>query len=374
MGQVSAKSRVGAILLGAALAGGMGGAARAADAPEVPVSTVLAQRRAITRSLEFVGRLEAPERVDVRARVKGVLEEVLFREGDTVGAGAPLYRIEKELFEADVTQAQGALERSKAELELAGIQRQRAEELLQRKAGTAVARDLAVADEDKAKGAVTSSEANLQTAKINLGYTDIVAPISGRIGRTAVTKGNIVGPESGVLATLVSQDPMHVTFPVSQREFLAAQKAGKSDAKSIEVRIRFADGTLYEQVGKINFVDVSVDRLTDTLIVRADIPNPAKLLIDGQLVKVDLQTGEPQERVLIPQAALIADQQGIYIFVVEDGKAVVKRVTTEGGSGSDVVVASGLSGGEQVVTDGFQSLRAGMAVRASPAPVLQTGG
>jgi membrane fusion protein, multidrug efflux system len=347
---------------------------RAQNTQEIAVSVVPAERRPVSQSLDFVGRLEAPERVDVRARVKGVLEEVSFREGDTVQEGARLYRIERQLFDADVEQAQGALERAKAELSLAVIQRQRAQDLVARNAGTVVARDQAVAHEAQSKGAVTSAQANLQTAKINLGYTDIIAPITGRIGRTAVTRGNIVGPDSGVLATIVSQDPMHVTFPVSQRELMAARKASKSsDPSAIDVRVRFSDGTLYEQVGKIKFVDVTVDRLTDTVTVRADIPNPANLLIDGQLVKVELQMGEPEERVLVPQAALIADQAGIYVFVVEDGKAVVRRITVKGDAGTDVILTAGLSGGEQVVTDGFQSLRPGMAVRASPAPVLRDG-
>jgi membrane fusion protein (multidrug efflux system) len=364
----------GLLALGGALPVGGQKAPPGQNTQEVAVSVVPAERRPITQTLDFVGRLDAPERVDVRARVKGVLEEVAFREGDTVKEGARLYRIERQLFDADVEQAQGTLERAKAELSLAIIQHKRAQDLMDRNAGTVVARDQAVAQEAQSRGAVLSAEANLQTAKINLGYTDIIAPITGRIGRTAVTKGNIVGPDSGVLATIVSQDPMHVTFPVSQRELMAARKASKSrDPSAIDVRVRFSDGTLYEQVGKINFVDVTVDRMTDTVTVRADIPNPDNILIDGQLVKVELQMGEPQERVLVPQAALIADQAGVYVFVVEDGKAVVRRISVKGDAGTDVVVTAGLSGGEQVVTDGFQSLRPGMAVRATPAPVLRDG-
>lgn len=362
-------------LIGGLFLAAIGQPARAADPPAIPVVTASAERRPIARAAEFVGRVEAPERVEVRARVKGVLEEVLFKEGDTIKEGAPLYRIEKSLFDADVKQAEGALERGKAELALAGIQRERAEELLKRNAGTAVAFDQAVAQEAQSKGAVTSAEANLETTKINLGYTDIVAPITGRIGRTVVTKGNIVGPDSGVLTTLVSQDPMHVTFPISQRDIMAAKKAGNvEDVKSIKVQVRFSDGTLYDQIGQINFVDVSVDRSTDTLIIRADIANPAGTLVDGQLVKVELQAGAPQERVLVQQAALLADQQGTYVFIVDNGKAAVKRVKTEGAQGADAIVASGLEGGELVIVDGFQSLRPGMAVRATPAPTLQTGG
>lgn len=337
--------------------------------------TAPAERKPISNALEFVGRIEAPEKVVIRARVKGVLEEVLFREGDTIKAGAPLYRIEKSLFDADVQQAQGTLERTQAELTLATIQRERAEELLRRNAGTAVAFDQAVAQEAQAKAATTSAGANLETAKINLGYTDITAPITGRIGMTAVSKGNLVGPDSGALTSIVSQDPMYVTFPVSQRDIMAARKAGTvSDPKSIKLRIRFSDGTLYDQIGQISFVDVSVDRSTDTLVVRGDIANPGKTLVDGQLVKVELETGTPQERVLVPQAALIADQQGVYVFIVEDGKAAIRRLKTEGSNGPNVVVSSGLTGGELVITDGFQSLRPGILVRPSPAPALNTGG
>jgi len=345
----------------------------AANAQEIPVSTVPAERQPITKSFQFVGRLEAPERVDIRARVTGFLEGVLFKEGDTIQAGAPLYRIEKDTLEASVKEAQAGLERANADLALASIQRQRAETLLAQKVGTVVARDQAVAHEGIAKASKTSAEANLQTAQINLGYAVIAAPISGRIGRTALTKGNLVGPDSGILATMVSEDPMHVTFPVSQRELMAAREANQTDAKVLQLRIRFQDGALYDQIGTLNFVDVTVDRLTDTVTVRADIPNPKHTLTDGQLVRVELQTGTPTERVVVPQAALIADQGGVYVFVVEDGKAVVKRLKTEGESGPNVVVASGLSGGELVVVDGFQSLRPGMAVRATPAPTLKSG-
>lgn len=349
--------------------------ALAQDTQPIPVTAVAALSRPITPTMEFVGRVEAPERVEIRARVTGMLEAVLFKDGDVVQEGAPLYRIEKPLFAADVQQAEGDLERSKAALTLAKIQRERAEELLARNAGTVVARDQAIANEAQATGAVLSSEANLQTARINLGYTDIASPIAGRIGRSAVTKGHIVGPESGVLAIVVSQTPMYITFPVSQRDYLQAQRERRADdLKSVEVRIKFSDGTVYDQVGQVNFVDVSVDRSTDTLILRADIPNPKGLLTDGQLVRVELKTGTPHDRILIPQTALIADQAGLYIFVVEDGKAVVRRVKAGGSLGPDIIIENGLSGGELVVVDGFQSLKPGMAVRAVPRAMTPLGG
>jgi membrane fusion protein (multidrug efflux system) len=335
----------------------------------VPVGTVVASKRPIAEALDFVGRVEAINRVDVRARVTGYLDAVLFKEGDLVKEGAPLYRIEKGLFEAAVGQAQGALEKSKANKILTKVQRQRAEELAQRQTGTLVARDQAVSADEQADGAILIDQANLATARINLGYTEIVSPITGKIGKTNITKGNVVGPDSGVLTTIVSQDPMYVTFPVSQREFLRAQeRRRKVDVKSIKVQLRFADGRIYDQMGEIDFVNVTVDRATDTVLVRAVVPNPAGALIDGQLVRVNLESGEPQDKVVVPQAALLADQAGVYVFVVEDGKAVVRRVKPSGESGTDAVIAEGLAGGEQVIVDGLQSVRAGTPVRATPTP------
>jgi membrane fusion protein, multidrug efflux system len=335
----------------------------------VPVGTVYAERRPISQSRDFVGRVEAIDRVSVQARVTGYLEAILFTEGDFVKKGDPLYQIERGLFQAAVEQAQGTLERSKAAKTLTQIQLQRAEELLARNAGTAVARDQALAADQQAEGQILSDQANLDDANINLGYTDIRAPISGKISKSNITVGNVVGPSSGVLTVIVSQDPMYVTFPVSQREFLNLQASGKQvNPEDIEVRIRFANGVTYNQVGTISFVDVMVDRATDTVLVRAKMANPDGVLVDGQLVTVTVQANQPQERVTIPQAALIADQQGIYVFVVEDGKAVVRRVKTGAEDGPDIVVNDGLKGGEQVIVEGLQSIRPSQPVQATPAP------
>ncbi len=332
----------------------------------VPVGVVKAERKPIADALDFVGRVEAINRVEIKARITGFLEQVLFKEGDAVKEGAPLYRIEQGLFQAAVEQAQGALERSKASKVLTEVQLQRAEDLLAKSAGTAVARDQAVAADQQAKGAIMTDEANLATAKINLGYTEINAPVAGKISKTNVTKGNVVNPQSGTLTTIVSQDPMYVSFPVSQRDFLRAREAGnKVDVTGINVRLRFADNTFYDQTGRINFVDVSVDRATDTVLVRATFPNPSGALIDGQLVRVTAEAGTPTEKIVVPQAALIADQEGVYVFVVEDGKAAVKRLKISGETGADAIVEQGLAGGELVIVQGLQGVRPGGPVRAT---------
>jgi membrane fusion protein, multidrug efflux system len=337
----------------------------------VPVGTVYAERQSISNIRDFVGRVEATDRVDVRARVQGYLEQVLFKEGDIVKKGEQLYQIEKGLFQAAVEAAKGALERSKAAKTLTAIQLQRAQELLEKSAGTAVARDQALAADQQAQGQILADQANLDTANINLGYTDITSPISGKISKTNVTVGNVVGPDSGALTLIVSQDPMYISFPVSQRELLQAQLSGRTtDLAGIKIKIRFADGSVYKHEGTVNFIDVSVERSTDTVLARAMMPNPDGTLIDGQLVSVAVEAGVPQEKVVVPQAALIADQQGIYVFAVEDGKAVVKRIKPGAESGTNVVVEDGLKGGEQIIVEGLQSIRPGQPVQAAPAPTI----
>jgi len=351
---------------------GISSTADAQPAPQaaaIPVGVVTASRKPVTKNLDFVGRVEAVQRVEVKARITGYLEGVLFNEGDMIKEGAPLYSIEKGLLQAAVEQADGQLAKSKAAKVLTEVQLQRAEELLAKGAGTPVARDQALANDQSAQGSILVDEANLQTAQINLGYASITSPISGKVGRTNITKGNVVTPQSGPLTVVVSQDPMYVTFPVSQREFMRAQQAGKNvDVKGIKASLLFADGSAYKHPGKINFVDVTVDRATDTILARASFPNPDFALIDGQLVRVALESGTAEEKIVIPQASLISDQEGIYVFVVSEGKAAVRRVKPGGASGTGVVVEQGLTGGEQVVVEGIQALRPNVPVRPTPLP------
>lgn len=341
----------------------------------VPVKTVYAQRQKIAQTRDFVGRVNATDRVEIRARVKGFLEEILFKEGDLVKKGETLYHIEKGQYQAAVEQAQGALERSKAAKALTKVQLERAEELVARNAGTQVSRDQALAADQEASGEIISRQADLDNAHINLGYTDIVAPISGKISKTNITVGNVVGPDSGNLTLIVSQDPMYVTFPVSQRELLETGLGGMSAHSAYpKIKIHFADGSTYNHEGIINFVDVSVDRATDTVLVRATMPNPDGVLIDGQFASVTVETGAAQEKVLVPQSALIADQEGVYVLVVENGKAAIRRIKPGGENGTNTVVDQGLTGGEQVIVEGLQSVRPGQTVQTTPMPVSLKGG
>jgi membrane fusion protein, multidrug efflux system len=342
----------------------------------IPVGTVAAEVRPITRATEFVGRVEAIEHVDIRARVTGFLQQVLFKEGDLVKEGDILYKIEPDTFQAAVAQARGALFEAQAKYANATAQRARTEELVKTNTAAQATLDQNIAAEKTAQGQVIIASSNLKTAEINLGYTEITAPISGEVGRSRLTKGNVVGPDSGPLTEMVSRDPMYVSFPVSQREFLKVQEEEerKKHQQALAVRIRFSDGSTYGQVGNINFVDVKVDRATDTVLMRATMPNPNGTLIDGQLVRVSLEAEKPEEKVLVPQSALIVDQQGTYVFVVEDGKAAIRRVKLGGESGPNSIIDSGLKGGEQVIVQGMESLRPGTPVIASPAPPPLTQG
>ena len=334
----------------------------------VPVGVVTASRQDITQGAEFVGRIEAIQRVNVRAQVSGYLKSVDFKEGDIVQEGAKLYEIEPDPFEAAQLQARGAVLQAQAQLTNATLQLARAEELVKSAATSVSVRDERKASQQTAQGALIKAEADLRTATINLGYATITSPINGKIGRTAMTKGNLVGPDSGVLTTIVSVDPIYAVFPVSQREFLKLQAAGvKAAREQAIVRLRFANGADYPEPGRIDFVDVKVDRSTDTVIVRATMPNPQGELLDGQFVRVRVEGEKPIEQVVIPQAALVIDQEGAYVFVVEDGKAVVRRVKTGQEVGRGVVIQQGLQGGEQVVLDGITTLRPGAPVTAGPA-------
>jgi membrane fusion protein, multidrug efflux system len=360
-------------LVAAMLAVGHLAGAQQPSGQPTPVGTVVAAMQPVNRAVDFVGRIEAIDRVDVRARVTGFLQQTFFKEGETVKEGEKLFQIDPAPFEAALQQAQGALLQAQGTLTNATVQRSRAEELVKTSATSVATRDERIAAEKNAQGAVAMADADLKTATINLGYTTIVSPITGRIGRAKVTKGNVVSPDSGPLVLIVSQDPMYVTFPVSQREFLRVRSEGRAaERESLVVKLGFADGSAYSHDGKIDFVDVTVNRGTDTVSVRARVPNPDGVLTDGEFMRVAVRGDKPEEKVVVPQAALLADQEGIYVFVVQDGKAVVKRVKTGGDVGTNVAIEQGLTAGEQVVVTGLQTLRPGAPVVASPMPTPAT--
>jgi membrane fusion protein (multidrug efflux system) len=204
---------------------------------------------------------------------------------------------------------------------------------------------------------------------VNLSYTDIRAPIDGRIAITAYTEGNLVNAASGVLDTIVSQDPIYVLFPVSVRQLediRAARQQENGSLIKIEILVRLSSGKEYAHPGVWNYTDPQVDQTTDTVTMRATLPNPERQLIDGQFVTVVIRERKEQPRLVVPQAALQVDQAGYYVLVVDaDHTVQQRRVVTGPTQDTDIVVQSGVKEGDQVITDGMQKVRPGQVVRVS---------
>lgn len=337
-----------------------------APPPKPAVGVRPATLKGVSESFEFVGRVKAVNTVDVRARVEGFLDKVLFREGQDVKAGDLLYQIEKVQFQAQVDQAKANVAAAEAEATNARLQYGRSLELSKREFSPQALVDQWKASLDSAGAKVLQARAALTQAEVNLGYTDIRSPIDGRIGRTAYTIGNLVDPASGVLATIVSQDPIYVLFPVSVRDLeiiRAARRQEDGGLAKIEIRVRLSSGEDYPQRGVWNLTDPQVDQQTDTLTMRATIANPERVLTDGQFVTAIIRERREEPRLVIPQAALQVDQSGYYAMVV-DGvhKVEQRRVQTGPNRGTDVVVTSGLHEGENVIVDGVQKVRPGQIV------------
>lgn len=328
--------------------------------------------------MSFTGRIEAKDKVDLRARVEGFLDQRLFEEGQDVKAGDLLFVIEKAPYQADIENVEATIARAQATLDLAELDRRRQTELVKKQATAQARLDDATAKAGEARGDLRRQQANLTTSELNLGYTDIKAPIAGRIGRANFSVGNFVGPSSGTLATIVSQDPMYVTFPVTQRQLLEVRKSDPNVAADPTIRtvkVRLADGEVYDQEGRLNFVDVQVNQGTDTVLVRATLPNPKRLLVDGQLVTAIVETAKPESALLIPQQAVQIDQTGRYVLKVDaDNKVQVQRITVGEQRDGSYVVTNGLQAGERVITEGLQKVRPGMVVDPGEAPAAPAAG
>jgi membrane fusion protein, multidrug efflux system len=359
---------VGAALLAACEQQADSSAATAA-APPPAVTVVTVQPTEVTPGVGFNGRVVAVDKVQLRARVTGFLEQRHFEEGADVEAGDLLFVIEKAPYQAVVEQRQAELASAEANRANTAVQLQRGEELVKNNNIPEAEVDARRAADQMAAAQILEAQAALEQARINLGYTEIHAPIAGRIGRADLSVGNLVGPDTGVLATIVSQDPIYVTFPVSQRQLLDYRRDRGDAGGAPVVRVTLPDGTLYEHPGQLNFLDIQVDPGTDTVTVRAELPNPERVLVDGQFVGVRVERGEPERVLAVPQAALQVDQAGPYVLVVGgDDKVEARRVTLGDAAGAQVVVESGLDEGERVIVEGIQKVRPGMAVAASEAP------
>src|SRR5216683_6806531 len=303
----------------------------AASAPPPAVTVVKVTAAEIKPTTTFTGRIEARNKVDLRARVDGFLEKRLFTEGADVAESDLLFVIEKGLYHAAVDQAKAALETAESTLKLADLDVDRQTQLFQRN---------------------VTAQATLEQATAKQGEA----------------RGNMLA-QKAALDTVVSQDPIYASFPVTQREMLAVRKqqaAGKGSEYVIYVQL--ADGSRYPGAGKIDFLDNTVNQGTDTVQVRAAFANPDRVLVDGQLVTVVAEEGKGESALVVPQQALQVDQTGPYVLVVDkDNKIQIRRVETDVARGVNMVIRKGLAADELIVTEGIQRVRPGQVVAPTEA-------
>jgi len=342
----------------------------AAQAPTVPLPAVLvveAAKKPLARQNEFVGRVEAIEKVEIRARVQGFLVKKHFEAGAPVEPNQILLTIEKEPFEATLDRFKAQLAAAEATLANASATLRRYRELESKQVASQAQLDVTVAEESRARASVMEAKANVTNAEIQLSYTDIRTPIAGRVGRAAITPGNLVGPETGVITTVVRTDEMYALFPVTQSQLLDARRRMKG--KPLTVTARLSDGSLLPTEGKIDFLDVVVDPKTDGQLVRAVFANQEGVLTDGMTLRVAVAETAPAELTVVPTAALATDQAGRFVFVVNSDDVVEQRRLSVGIERNGLVeVRDGLQPGERVIVQGQQRVRPGTKVNPQPLP------
>ena len=338
-----------------------GDAAKAA--PAVPVSVIEVTMRQVPVTLEAVGRTEGSREVQVRARVAGILERQLYTEGDTVEAGATLFQIERAPFEIELQQARGTLAQEVAREELARQELERLKMLVDRRAISQKEADQAASALRQASAAVQVARARVRQAELNLSYTTVNAPIGAITGRAQQSIGSLVSPtsDSAMLTTLTRGDPIWVRFALSEAEFATVRG---NDPGSIEVKLELADGTAYPEPAKLNFASSTVDAVTGTVQMRAELPNPKLQLLPGQFVRVRVVAGT-QQAIVVPQTAVMQNEGGRFVWLAGgDGKAVQRPIKAGSWLGGEWVVLEGLKPGDAVIVDNLIRLRPGALVAA----------
>lgn len=341
-------------------------------APQVGVVTV--EPKAVPLTDELPGRLEASRTAQVRARTAGIVLAREFREGSDVKAGDVLYRIDPAPLKASLNSALAQLARAEANYRQAKTRAERYEPLV---ASNAISRqdyDDAVAARDLAAADIAAAKAAVATARLNLNYATVTAPIAGRIGRALVTEGALVGQgEATPLAVIQQIDPIYVNLTQSSEDLLRLRQAlasgalQKPDAEQASVTIVGPGGQEYPMSGRLLFSDISVDPSTGAVTLRAEIPNPDRLLLPGMYVRARLQQAVASQAITVPQQAVSQTPQGPVVMVVgDDGKVASKPVTIGRAYRNQWIIESGLQAGDRVVVDGLQKIRPGAAVTAVP--------
>ncbi len=317
-------------------------------------------RRAMPLVLEAVGTVEAERSVEVRAQVSGILKQVSFTEGAHVRAGAPLFEIDPAQLVAAVEQAKATLARDRAQAENAQAQLDRLTPLMERDFITRGEYDQARASAIAAAATVTADQAALQKARIDLGYTRISAPIAGRTGNLALKPGNLVSANT-LLVTINQTQPALVRFTVPQQQLSRVREHAQGEGIVVEARADSPAGNLLD-TGKLVFIDNAVNAQTGTVLLKARLPNAKEMLLPGQFVGVRMILVTEPDRVVVPEAAVQAGQDGAFVYLLDVGKARMQPIEVDRQVGDEVVVAKGLAGGESVIVRFPRDLAPGAAV------------
>ena len=358
------------------------GPQQAVEAPPPGVLVAKVAMRQMSETMDYIGQTVAVNDVSLRTQVEGYLLERTFVEGQDVEEGAELFLIDPVVYEAGVSVAEGSVAQMRAAVTRAAQDVKRYQELIKKQSVSQQKLDEAQSESLQASANLKSAEAQLQKAQIDLSHTIIKAPFSGRIGRAYASVGDLVNPQSGELARLVELDPIYANFSVSEGDVIAAKRSGQlsgaeSGLDNIEVRLRLPDGSTYEHVGRVDFIDNVVDRKTGTIVMRARFDNPQKLLVPGLYVSTSLGREETTDKLVIPQAAVQEDQAGAFVMVVApDNRVELRRIKPGQAYAGELVVDAGLEPDEQVIVEGIQKVRPGVLVDAklAPRPSMQQGG
>jgi membrane fusion protein (multidrug efflux system) len=343
----------------------------ASGPPEVGVVTLQPQTAEL--KTELPGRTSAIETSEVRPQVSGIVQARLFTEGATVKQGQLLYRIDSSVYRAALAQAQGQLANTRAAVTAAKLRSERYADLVKINAVSKQDADDARAAAEQAAAAVAQAEAAVQSARINLDYTGIKAPISGRIGRSAVTAGALVtANQADALTTIQRLDSVYVDISQSSSDLLALRRAlqtGQVSPGAVSVRLKLDDGSDYDQLGRLQFTDVTVDQATGSVTLRAIFPNPRDVLLPGMFVRAVITEAVQQRAILAPQIGVTRDERGLPTAMVVDaaGKAQQRTLKLGRAVGDKWLVQEGLSAGDRLIVEGLQRVRPDSPVRAVPA-------
>jgi membrane fusion protein (multidrug efflux system) len=366
----------GALAVAVILAGCQNSGAKApgqGGPPEVAVVEVKPERVAITT--ELPGRISAYLVAEVRPQVGGIIQKRLFTEGSDVKAGDVLYQIDPATYQAALESAKAQLARAEANISTTRVRAERYKELVDIKAVSRQEYDDAVAALKQAEADIEAGRAAVETARINLGYTRVTAPITGRIGKSSVTVGALVTAGQGMPLAVIQQiDPVYVDVTQSSAVLLQLQRAMASgalkrdSANRARVKLILEDGTAYPQVGTLQFQDVTVDPSTGSFILRAIFPNPKRVLLPGMFVRAVLEEGVSEKALLIPQQGVSRDPKGNPVALIVDAENKVQQrlLTVVRTIGDKWLVSAGLAPGDRVIVEGMQKVRPGSSVKAVP--------